>query len=346
VTSPELLAVFNAEPKQGRFFDENDCLVQNSVVVVSEGFARRHFGDAASVIGRTLRVNGQAQTIIGVLTSAFPRGTEVWLPRRTGPFVSRPLIESGNSVLAPASSWVGRLRPGVTAQQAQAELTALAHVLDKQSSRYGMRAGTLLSVRPFLEAYARKPRQALTILLAGALFLLALGITNCSSVLVGTALLREREFAVRLALGASPKHLGSQLLKEASGLGLLSGLLSMITTKAASGLTASLVRLLIPDAGEVSISGPVSFALAFAIAVIAGSISGVAGAVLVKRSIGVLSLNERSEGFGNRLGYSVRKGLMVVQVAVAFTLTAGALTCLSAYHRMISRDPGFDSNGV
>jgi len=344
-------SMLGATPQIGRLFGPRDFVPGfASVVVISDGLWRRAYGADPKVIGRTLRLDNDPFTIVGVL----PRGF-----RHPGPTVSGdvevfgaagfsgvpfPPPLRGTRVLV---GGIGRLRPGLTLEQAQGRLTAMAAQLRRDfPADYPPQAQWTIEIQPLQDTLVGKVRPMLLVLLGAVILIVVMVSLNIANLLLARASGRQHEMAVRLALGASPGRMVRQLLTESMLLSLIGGAAGTATAVSTLGFILRLVPATVPRLIEVRIDWVVlTFALLMSI--LTGVVFGVAPAL--HSANGALSLAIRDGGRGS--GYSTRTGrlrnaLIVSEVAFALILMVGAGLLVRTLQDLLQEDPGFNPTRV
>ncbi|MBP9200711.1 MAG: ABC transporter permease [Gemmatimonadales bacterium] len=355
LVSGNLFEVVGVRPLLGRFFlpEEDRTELSHPVLVVSERYWRAHLGADSAAVGRDLLVNGRPFTLIGVAPAAFrgmddPILSDAWLPLHMQRAV-RPhaggLSDAGDTWLRAAA----RLRDGTSPAAAQAELTALAAPLVAGSGEPQWAAQySELRVSPLtgLPPDATGPlAQFLALLLGAAALVLVIASVNVAAMLSARAVRRQRELAVRSALGATPGRLTRQLLTEILllfGLGAAGGML------VATVATAALERLPLPT--EIPLGLELSpdlrvLGVALLLALGTGLVVGLAPVRQALALDVVTRLKEGSAGSGRRrsLGGSA---LIVAQLAISLVLLVGAGLLGRGLLRAARVDPGFEVQGV
>lgn len=336
------LATLGAAPALGRdFLPEETEPGREDAAIVSYGLWERSFGRDPKLLGRALTLNGRPHTVVGVMPRgfAFPdRGVEIWLPLGFG---AKEWQQRGYRRLG----GVGRLRRGLDQERAAAEMNFVAQRLEQQYpvSNRGWRV-RLLPVReqPGLE----EVRPALVVLLATVGLVLLIGCANIASLLLARHAARDKELAIRAALGAGRGRILQQLLLESVVLALLGGVLGLALHPWLARVLLSIgpKGFVLPDRVELS-AAVAAFGLGATL--LAALLSGLAPAFQASRTNLVESLKEggRSAATG-ALRRRARSCLVVGEVAVALVLLAGAGVMLRSFLRLWGANPGYRRDHV
>jgi putative ABC transport system permease protein len=333
VGEPEQVATVAAEPglfsllgvaaMAGRTFGESDPL---NVVVGSYSFWKGHFGGDMSVIGRNITLDGQPFTLIGVMPEAFQfpywsASTDLWVPRARAELRSHPTWRL-ESVLA-------RLKPGAALEAARQELAAMEGV--SQGHR-------LVRIRPLKAVVSGPARESLLVLLGAVCMVLLVACVNVANLLLARTASRSHEIAIRAALGASRFRLMRQFLTESLLLALCGGVAGLGIGVWGSRALVRIAAAQIPRAGEIGLDWRV-FAFLLAVCVTTGIGFGLAPAIAAARG-GASALKSRS------VRATLRDTLVVVEVALAFVLLAGAGLLLRTFLNLQRTNPGLNAENV
>ena len=346
--------VLGVRPALGRAFlpEEDRTPGSHPVVVLGDGLWRRRFGGDPGIVGRTIRLNGEAFTVVGIAPPGF-RGLqplnspELWVPMMMYPRVMpsrlRIYFEARG---APLLGVVGRLAPGKSLEQARDELEALSTALAEEYPLANQRR-TVVPI-PLLDTVGGPDEHAgyvraagLLLALVGAVLLIACA--NLANLLLARSAGRRPEMAVRLSLGSSRGRLVRQLLTESLLLVLAGGLAGLLLAAWARRLVPLLGSPYLPDALEIPIDGRV-LAFTLGLSVLTGLLFGLAPALRAGRADLAAGLGARArEEAPGKLGRFGFQGLLVaLQVALSLIALAGAAAFLRSLANARSIDPGFD----
>lgn len=333
---------------------------ESGVVVLSDGYWRRRFGGDPNIVGQVLSVSGQPLEVLGVMPadfvfpysgmlgpSGFTRvtGVDMWLPIAfSGPMAvnNRMLNQSGQIVRN--VHWfgaIGRLKAGVSEQQASADVRTIASQLEQ--SYPDTNNGWSATVVSSIDQSVGSIRPALMILLAGIGFVLLMASVNVANLLLARSIAREKELATRAALGAGRARIARQLLTESVLFALAGGLAGMIVMWwTVRGLIA-LAPADLPRMNEVSVNWEVLLAAGLT-TMLTGILVGVLPALSSASVNPQASLQDASRGtVGGALRRRTRAGLVVAEVALAVAITTGAGLLLRSFLSVTNVDPGFET---
>jgi predicted permease len=348
-TSASFFDLMGTTPILGRTYtEEEDRPGANRVVVISYALWQSRFGGDREVCGRSMQLGGSNYTIIGVMPQGFqfPRATDLpsyfQLPAQTELWTPVGLTDKQ---LANRDSHnkavIARLRPGVTQAQAQMELDAISR---RAAEQYEAAKGFHARLLPLKEQLVGKLRVALLILLGAVGLVLLIACANVANLLLARAAARQKEMAVRTAMGASRARLVRQLLTESVLLAVIGGVLGVLLAVWGVDLLLALSPAGIPRKHEITIDGA-ALAFTFTVALITGVLFGLAPAFQVSR----FNLNETlKEGArGSTGGRNATRSLLVVgEVALSLVLLIGAGLLIRSFARLTSTDAGFNPQQV
>ena len=327
-------------PVLGRDFEaQEDHVGANRVVLMSGGLWKRRYGSSPDVIGKPINLSGQAYTVIGVIPADFH-------------FLGAPdvytLLGQWDDVLArsreahPGLRVLGRLKPGVTQEQAQAEMNSvaagLAQIYPQSNAHHGV------TVRPLAQEIVGDVRPALLVLLGAVAFVLLIACANVANLLLARSAARRREMAIRAAIGASQLRMVRQLLTESALLGLAGGTLGLALARWGTQAVVAAVPGGLPRMEDIGVDGRV-LAFTLAVSVATGVIFGLAPALQVTRLSLHTALQEGSRGSTggqNRL----RSVLVVGEVAASLVLLIGAGLMLKTMWQLSRVSPGFNPRNL
>jgi len=314
-----------------------------SVVVISHGFWQRHLGSDPGIVGKTLHLNGQEFTVIGIMPADFdyPMGAEAWAP----------LDLSAADNTDRASHYlraIGRLKSGTTIVQAQADLETIAGRLAQQYPQTN--AGHGVRVVSLVEDLTYGSQRFLGVLMGAAGFVLLLACANVANLQLARATARQKELAVRRALGASRWQVTRQLLVESMVLALLGGLAGVLLASWGIDLLLRTVPPFIvqhvPGIKHIRIDSEV-LAFTLAVTLLTGIIAGLAPAFHLSNPDPNEALKEGARGSSSSPGRQRLRALLVVtEVALALVLLVGAGLMVKGFGAVLNEYPGFDRNNV
>ncbi|MGE0129997.1 MAG: ABC transporter permease [Blastocatellales bacterium] len=338
VVSADFFALLRVKPLRGRaFLPEEDKVGGAPVVVVSHAFWQSRFGGDENLVGQQITLNGKSNTVVGVMPPGFvfPAGdeTEVWMP--LGPLADQMQNRAVHVLIA-----LGRLKQGVELRQAQAELQSIANRIQQQypSADPGHGAQLISS----FESVAKNARPALLVLLIAVGFLLLIACANVANLLLARAEVRQKEIAIRSALGASRGRIVRQLLTESLLLAIAGGALGLLLAWWGIDALAGSLPDDLPRAKEIGVDRVV-LGFTVALSVLTGMIFGIIPALTIAKSALSETLKEggrTSAGFGRG---RIRGALIVSEVALSLALLAGAGLLIKSFWRLMQVNPGFQT---
>jgi len=341
--SGSFFSLLGVRPARGRAFSESDDEVNRpKVVILSDRVWRERFNADPQVIGQTMTLTEQGYTVVGVMPAEFefPKGVDLWVPLRATMPASASENRGASFLLA-----VGRLKPGVTPAQAEAEMnTVISRIAARHPETEA--AGHRVVMTPLAAYLFGDARPALWMLLAATGMLLLIATANIANLSLARATARRREFAVRAALGAGRLRLVRQLLSESLVLALAGGLGGVALAYWLIKLLYGLAPADIPRVEEVGLNATVLL-FSLAATLLTAVLFGLAPALAASR----LNLNQTlSEGgskmSGERTGLRTRSALVIAEVAVTVVLLTGAALILRSFVNLSRVNLGFEPQNV
>jgi putative ABC transport system permease protein len=337
--SAEYFTTLGVKPMIGRgFLPNEEKWGEHHVVIVSEEFWRSHLSADPNINGRTLSLNGEIYNVVGVTPASFytPNNVQLWVPMS---FKPKDVMDSHNNYFL---TMVGRLKPGVTEQQALTDLNAIMLAIAQQ---FPENKGIGADVQPMRDTWVGDVRPALIVLLGAVGFVLLIACVNVANLMLARSSGRQKEIAIRSALGAGRSRLFRQFITE-------SLLLSLIGGACGLGLAYFTLRLLplakniLPRMQQVRLDGWVLL-FTFVVSVLTGVFFGLLPALQnarVQRLNDALKEGGRTSDSAGKSG--IRKGLVVTEVALALVLLVGAGLALKSFSRLLQVDRGFNADHV
>ena len=342
-----LFPLFGVQPILGRNFVPQET-VQNgpNVVILSYGFWQRRFGGDPYIVGKNIRYNRQDVTIVGVLPRDFHlmlppeslllRDSELWRPAQI-PYDNFPRNLTTLTVF-------GKLKPGVTLAQAQSEMDGIAAQLRSEHEVHRT-SGLRIRVVPLQFDIVKNARTSLLILLGAVTLVLLIACANVANLLLARASAREREVAMRAALGAGRGRLVRQVLTEALVLALLGGVAGIFVGSTALELLLRLNPGNLPRLDEVHLDGAV-LAFSFAACAVTGVLFGILPALQLGRPNLSDVLKEGSKSTGGMGRSRIRRLLVIAEIAVSLMLLLGAGLLIRSFFRLENAHPGYDTTNI
>jgi predicted permease len=348
--SPNYFSMLGATPELGRLFGHQDfALGFAPAVVISDALWRRSYGADPGVLGRSLRLDNDLYTIVGVLSPGFrnPGSTipavEVWV---TCGFSGDPFPAPARGLrILPGA--IARLTPGLTLAQAQARLDALTANLRREfANDYPPQAKWTVEIVPLHQSLVGKVRPMLVVLMAAVILIVFVVSLNIGSLLLARASGRQQEMAVRTAMGASVGRMIRQMLTESLLLAFIGGIAGLTTAAIALKVVLRFVPANLPRLGEVNIDWRV-LGFALLISVATGLLFGLAPAIQSSKAGLASTMREGSRGSGHSAKSGrIRDVLMVSQLAFAVVLMVGAGLLLETLRDLLRQNPGFNPSQV
>src|ERR1044072_2562716 len=333
IVTPELFSIFRVSPILGRTFTNEETMPGRfRVAVLSHSMWQNRFGSDPNVLSRTVQVNGKVYAIIGVMPAGFsyPDRAELWRPLPIDPAEMDP----GPHYL----QVVGRLKPEVTLNQAQADMSVIAARLSEQYKEKN--AGHGVKLERLANVVVGDIGLALYVLLGAVGFVLLIACANLANLMLARVGARQKEIAVRTALGASRLRIVRQLLIESVMLALGGGVIGLLLAFWAVSWVVSLSADTIPRVREISIDPRVA-AFTLLVSVVTGVLFGLAPAIQVSRSDLTDALKESGRTTAGLRRNRLRNALVVSEVALSLVLLVGAGLMIRGFARLNQVDPGF-----
>ena len=336
----DFFSVFGIPPVLGREFEsKEDRLGAGLVVMISGGLWKRRFGSSPDVIGKSIALDGQGYTIIGVVPASFEYRGKADVYTLLGQWDS---IVSRLREIHPGIHAVARLKPSVTLGQAQADMSGiaarLAQTYPKQNANHGA------TVRPLAEMVVGDVRPALLVLLGAVGFVLLIACANVANLLLARSVARQREMAIRSAIGASRTRVVRQLLTESVLLAVSGGALGLLLADFGTQAVVAAVPGGLPRVEAIRVDGWV-LAFTLAVSLLTGVIFGLAPAFQAFHVDLHATLKEGSRGSTG--GHHRLRALLVVsEIAASLVLLVGAGLMLKTMWRLSQVNPGFNPQGL
>jgi predicted permease len=333
--------VLGIEPLYGRdFLPEEETEGRDTVAILTDAFWRQRFGGDSSIVGRNILLDGNAYQVVGILPSSF------WWQSPVDVVV--PLAMSDHDRALRSAHFLkvlGRLDSGITAVKAADELNGIGRRLAQSFPRENTGHGP--NIRPFREALVGDARNGLVMLLGAVGFVLLIACTNVATLLLARAAARQRELAVRKAVGASRLRLVQQMLTESLILAFCSGAAGLVM----ASWSLNMLRYVLP-AQVASLPGMADVGIdrrvllgALAVSTLTGLIFGIGPALAASRRSAGVPLNEETRGnSGGRRALETRSVLVIAEVALSLILLVGAGLLIASFRNLVNVSPGFRSD--
>jgi predicted permease len=335
--SGDFFRALGVRPALGRAFTrEEDTPGGPDVVILSDGLWRRSFGGDEKLLGRTVTLNDRPLTVVGIMPPGFSVGTpaDVFVPMRAREGIN----------VDPNAQVVGRLKSGATIEQARAELQTIAEKYREANPRQ-MQEGESVGAQPFHEQFIGSAAKSLWIILGAVTFLLLIACANVANLMLARAASRQREIALRVALGAGAGRIARQLLTEGLLLAFVGGAAGLLLAVWGTQLLAAFMpRGLLPALSEPGMDWRV-LAFTAAAALTTGLLFGTAPAWQARKVDVNTALKENTER-GSAARGRLRGAMVVTEIALALVLLAGMGLLARTYTNLVGVSPGFDPHNV
>src|SRR5215468_6116121 len=350
--SPGLFPLLGVAPLLGRGFSaEEDVVGKNRVVALSEGLWRKHFGADPNIIGQVVKLDEAPYTVVGVMPArlrfpptgdAYAGSVELWTPLALTDDEKQARRRDSNFNL------IGRLKPGVELEQAQANMAAVAARIERQYPDVYQGATHITATAVGLMERTTQNVRLVVLMLFGAVGLvLLIACVNIANLQGARAAARRKEIAIRSALGASPRRVARQTLTESLLLALIGGVVGSLIAAWAVDLIVKFGPDNVPRLGEVRLD-PRALGFTLFITLLTGVLFGLAPALQSARVGLAEALNEagRASGAGGREGARLRSMLVILETSLAVVLLVGAGLLINSFVRLLRTPPGFNPEGV
>jgi len=341
MVSADFFAALGINPLLGRnILPEEDKPGAAPVAIIGDGLWKRKFGKSQDVLGKSITLNGKQYTVIGVAPGEIAAGlspSDVYVP--IGQWTDPTFLNRGISM---GMNAIGRLKPGVSFEQATADMNAVGANL--AAAYPDTNKATGITLVPLKTDVVGSVRGILLVLLGAVTFVLLIACANVANLLLARATGRSREFAIRSALGASPGRVIRQLLTESVMLGIAGGGIGLLLAKWGTRALLAALPQTLPRAGEIGIDGHVLL-FTVGISVLTGIVFGLVPALRTLRPDMHETLKEGGRG-GSGARHRTQSVFVVVEMAMAVVLLIGAGLMIRSLAALWSIDPGFNPRNV
>jgi len=343
--SADYFSVLGVKPVLGRVFTrEEDKPGAAPVIVLSHALWQRRFGGDPGIIGREINLGGKA-TVIGILPAgfAFPISDEnqdYWEPIFSQEWLTKGMREQRADRFLPV---IGRLKPGATVQQAKADLDLLSQQVERRSPESN--TNIIFNAVSMHEDITRDYRTALLVMLGAVGLVLLIACANVANLLLARTAGRQKEVAIRMALGASRGRIAAQLLTESVLLSLVGGVLGLLLASWGTALLVAYGPADVPRLRDVSLDRYVLF-FTLGVSALTGILFGLAPALHASKPDPGNMLKESGRGYSQSGRNRMRSALIVAEVALSLMLLAGAGLLINSFWRLLRTDAGFDTRSV
>jgi predicted permease len=349
-TSAGYFTILGVQPQIGRTYTQADALPGFSdAVVISDAFWHRTFGADPQILGKKIRIDGDLSTIAGVMPPDFHHpgrtlGGSVDIWATTG-FAASPFPDPPIRAARLLRGAMGRLKPGLSVPQAQAQLDAFVAQLTRQfPDEYPAAARWSVRLVPVQQDLVGNVRTELLVLFGAVAFVLLIGCVNLANLLLARSASRQREIATRLAIGAGRSRLIAQLLTESILLATISGVAAIITAFSLKNVLLRFAPAGLPRLSEITLTHAVLL-FACLISILTGVVFGLAPALQTARSSHVTSLREGASGSGSsKHQLRISRFLVISEIALSLVLLIGAGLLVRSFWQLLQVHPGFDAH--
>jgi putative ABC transport system permease protein len=345
MVSASFFPLLGIEARLGRvFLPDEEQPGRDSVVLVSHGLWQRRFGANPNLPGTALTINNRSYTVAGVLPRGFqfPDDAEMWTPLAFSPQQLSPNSRGSHFLQV-----LARIKPALTLQQARADMDAVSRRIMERNPQYPYKNFNFaVLLVPLLEEMVGDIETALWILMGAVGFVLLIACANVANLLLARASAREREIAVRAALGAGRRRLVRQLLTESVILSLIGGAAGLLLARWGLSVLTTISATVFPRVAGAQLDARV-LAFTMLISLATGVLFGLVPALQISRSVTYESLKEGGRSASSGLApLRLRRLLVVAEVALSLILLAGAGLLMKSFLRLQEVDAGFRPDGV
>ncbi|HSL56157.1 MAG TPA: ABC transporter permease, partial [Pyrinomonadaceae bacterium] len=336
--------VLGVKPVLGRIFTrDEDKPGAVSVIMISHALWQRRYAGDPNIIGREIDLGGKT-TVVGVMPAGFEfpisdENQDFWEPMFSAAWMTKELREERSNRMLPV---IGRLKAGVTLQQAKADLDLISRQIEQQSPVSN--TGLIFNAVSMHEEFTRDYRTALLVMLGAVGLVLLIACANVANLLLARAVARHKEIAIRMALGASRRRIAGQLLTESVLLALAGGIVGLLLATWGTELLVAYGPADVPRLQDVGVDRYVLF-FTLGLSTLTGIVFGLAPALHASKPAPGNMLKESGRGVytgRNRM----RSALIVSEVALSLMLLAGAGLLINSFWRLLQTDAGFNPKGV
>ncbi|MBA2242140.1 MAG: ABC transporter permease [Chthoniobacterales bacterium] len=341
LVSQGFFPALGVQPMLGRAFTpEEDRIGNDLVVILSHALWQNRFGASPQILGQTVTMNGRQRTVIGVMPPGFHFLDDkvlAWMPMAMDPAIN--YREVGGRYL----QVMARLKPGVTIEQAQAEMTGIGKQIEQAHPKFN--AGWNVALLPMHEQVVGEIKPILIVLFAAVAFVLLIACANVANLLLSRAAARQKELALRAALGASRTRLVRQMLTESVLLATMGGLLGVILAYWGIQLLIGFGPDNIPRLNEITID-PRVLGFTLAVSLFTGLLFGLIPALQASRPDLNDALKEGSRGSTGGRSRTLRNVFVIAEVSIALVLLIGAGLMIRSFMQLQSVETGFRPENV
>jgi predicted permease len=347
VVSANFFELLGVRPIHGRtFLPEDDQPGAQAVLVLGHSYWLKSHGGDPNIIGKVFRMNDRPHTVIGVLPAIpqYPNENDVFMPTSACPLrASRQFQDNRNARMM---SLFARTRPGVSVEQANGDANAIAgRMKEENPTNYPDNRGHCATATGMHQELTQQARPTFLLLLGTAGLVLLIACANVANLTLARVMRREREIALRIALGAGRRRIIRQLLTESTLLALLGGLLAVLIAAVSMNLLVSFASRFTPRADEISLNGYVLL-FTLVLSIFTGLFFGLMPALTVKPNLQSVLKEGGAQSTSGTMRNRLRSLLVVAQVAVSFALLIGAGLMLRSFDKLQRVDPGFNPERV